>query len=48
MKFGLYFFFLKGGVAQIVAAHKYEEGQRNVMSLGLSSPGTLYSKLVFY
>lgn len=38
---------LGGGIAQIVASHLHEEGKYNVMSFGLSSPGTAYSSKKF-
>ena len=38
---------LGGGVAQIVAANVYEDINQNVMSFGLSSPGTFYSSKKF-
>lgn len=38
---------LGGGVAQIVGAKMYEKGSKNVVSFGLSSPGTYYSNEKF-
>lgn len=38
---------LGGGVAQIVGANVYEDISQNVMSFGLSSPGTFYSSKKF-
>ena len=38
---------LGGGVAQIVAARLYEGGRKNVLSIGISSPGTVLSSQKF-